>query len=66
MTNVDTLTTAEAADQLGVSRRTLVRWITAGRIKPALKMPGIRGPYLLDRQAVEQLVDELAQDREAS
>jgi excisionase family DNA binding protein len=60
------LTTAEAADQLGVSRRTLVRWITAGRIKPALKMPGIRGPYLLDRQAVEQLVDELAQDREAS
>ncbi len=53
---------AEAADILGVSRATLLRW--AGEEEdaklPGQKLPGETGAYIFDRAVVEQLRDELA------
>jgi excisionase family DNA binding protein len=52
----DLVTTIEACDILGgLDRSTLVRWIHAGRIEPARKLPGKTGSYLLRRADVENL-----------
>jgi excisionase family DNA binding protein len=40
------LTTAQMADRLGVAKKTLLRWHSAGRIRPARKM-GERGQAAL-------------------
>jgi hypothetical protein len=39
---------------------TLSRWVTAGRIFPAHKLPGKNGAFLFRRADVERLRDELA------
>lgn len=39
----------EASRALGIDRSTLTRWVAKGRLKPAHKVPGLRGPYLFDR-----------------
>lgn len=49
------LTSAEAAERLGVDRSTLSRWVASGRIKPVWKMPGRRGPFLFRPADVDAL-----------
>lgn len=52
------LSTAEAVAKLNIDRSTLTRWVAAGRIKPAHKLPGLRGAYLFDPTEVQRLRDE--------
>ena len=47
--------TAEAAQRLGISRSTLTRWVSAGRIEPAFTVPGYRGNFLFDPADVSAL-----------
>lgn len=48
---------AEAAEILGVDRRTLTRMVADGRIEPATKLPARTGAYLFDRAAIEALAN---------
>ena len=54
------ISTAEAAETLGVSVRTVNRWADEGKIVPAGKAPGIRGGYLYDPAEVERVAKETA------
>lgn len=47
------LTTPQVAVALGVSTRTVYRLATAGRLVPALKLPGPNGALLFDPADVE-------------
>jgi len=49
------LNSAEASEELGIDRSTLSRWVAAGRIAPATKLPGIRGPFLFTRAEVQRV-----------
>lgn len=57
MTNTEHLiTTADAAQVLGKSTRTIYRMVNAGILTPAIIAPGGRvGSYLFDRADVEAL-----------
>ena len=57
MTNTERLiSTAEAAQVLGKSTRTIYRMVNAGALTPALVAPGGRvGSYLFDRADVERV-----------
>ena len=59
----DLLTSVEAAERLGIDRGTLTRWVQAGRITPAMKLPGKNGPALFDPAEVERV---RAESREAA
>ena len=48
MTTPNLLTSTEVCDRLGIDRSTLSRWVAAERIRPEMKMPGIRGAFLFD------------------
>ena len=52
MGNSDLIGSAEACDILAIDRGTLVRRIAAGKLSPAAKMPGGRGPYVFERAEV--------------
>lgn len=52
----DQIPTSEAAQLVGKSVKTFLRWKEAGRIDPVAKLPGLRGAYLFDRSEVEALV----------
>ena len=52
------LSTAEAAERVGVSVRTLNRMADDGRITPAAKAPGLRGGYLYEPAEVERVAAE--------
>lgn len=55
------LNSAEACALLGdIDRSTLSRWVALGRITPAAKLPGLRGPFLFDRAEVERVKAEVA------
>lgn len=56
----DFITSAEVCAELGIDRSTLTRWVQAGRIKPATKLPGLRGPYLFTRSEVARVKAEVA------
>ena len=43
------MTTADVAEYLGVSVRTVARMADDGRITPKIKFPGETGPYLFTR-----------------
>ena len=45
-------TTAEAADVLGVDKRTVVRMVEDGRLTPALKFPTQTGGYQFERAEI--------------
>lgn len=49
------ITSAEACERLTIDRSTLSRWVAAGRIVPATKLPGLRGAYLFDPAEVERV-----------
>jgi excisionase family DNA binding protein len=50
------ITSAEACESLGIDRSTLSRWVASGRIAPATKLPGIRGPFLFTRTEVQRIM----------
>jgi excisionase family DNA binding protein len=47
------ITVAEAAELLGLDRRTIHRRITTGQFETVYKLPGLTGSYLLARHEVE-------------
>jgi excisionase family DNA binding protein len=49
------LTVKAAAELLDVSTTTIHRRIEDGTLEPVRKIPGLRGPYLLNRADVEKL-----------
>lgn len=49
------LTTQEAANRLGVSVQTVSRWVNDGKLTPALKAPGIRGPMFFRADDVDEM-----------
>lgn len=49
------ITTAEAAQMLGVSVRTVHRMVTAGTLTPTIKLPGVTGAYLLESDEVQNV-----------
>lgn len=46
------MTTAQAAAALGVSVRTIHRMVDAGTLTATIKLPGLRGAYLLDANQI--------------
>lgn len=52
----DLLTSAETCERLGIDRSTLSRWVAAGAIVPAHKLPGTRGAFLFESADVARLV----------
>jgi excisionase family DNA binding protein len=60
------MTTAEVAARLGLNTRTVARMARDGRLPPALKFPGIRGPYMFDPVVVEMYGRQLARKEAAA
>lgn len=52
------LSTKEAGVIAGKHKRTIVAWIRKGLL-PAMKLPGKRGPYLINREDLERTVATL-------
>lgn len=50
------LTTNEVANQVGVDRRTVHRWVRKGYLDPAVRAPGIRGAMMFRLSDVNRLV----------
>jgi excisionase family DNA binding protein len=59
------MTTAEVAERLGLNTRTISRMVRDGRLPATVKFPGLRGPYLFDRQVVEMYARQLAKEATA-
>lgn len=57
------LSTAEAAEVIGVERSTLTRWVQLGRIAEAHKVDGPNGIRLFDADEVERAAKEYAAER---
>jgi len=53
---MDLIPTSEAADQIGVTTRTLNRMAADGRITPAGKAPGVRGAYLYTPDEIARVI----------
>lgn len=51
------ITAAEAADLLGVDRRSVVRFIDNGDLTALDKLPGRTGAYLFNREDVERFAE---------
>ena len=49
------LTTKEAATALGVAPQTIARWVDTGKLTPALRAPGVRGPMFFRDQDIDAL-----------
>jgi DNA-binding transcriptional MerR regulator len=56
------VTTPEAARQLGISARTLQRYVQAGYVKPDLRLPS--GRYRWDVDNLRDQINALPVDRE--
>lgn len=54
----DLLTTAQAAEVLGVTVRTVARWADSGRLTPAVEFPGLRGPRMFRQADVLALMEQ--------
>ncbi|MDP9394382.1 MAG: helix-turn-helix domain-containing protein [Actinomycetota bacterium] len=51
----DLIGSAVACDLLNIDRSTLSRWVSAGKLAPALRLPGATGAFLFKREDVEAL-----------
>ncbi|WP_282824093.1 helix-turn-helix domain-containing protein [Gulosibacter sediminis] len=49
------LSTAEVAIELGCSHSTVSRWVRAGKLKPAVEGAGLRGPRFFRRAEVQRI-----------
>lgn len=49
---------AEAAQILGIARRSLISRVEAGTVQAAHKLPGRTGAFLFDRAYIEQIAQE--------
>lgn len=57
MTNEATFaTTAEAAEALGVSVKTITRWVGSGKLTPVKRLPGKRGAMLFAGADIEAIL----------
>lgn len=56
----DMLTTRQTAELLGRTVSSVHRYTVEGRLAPAMKIDGLRGPKLFARADVEALAAELA------
>lgn len=45
--------------RLNIDRSTLSRWVTAGRITPAIRLPGKNGAFLFNPADVDRLEREM-------
>lgn len=54
----DLIGTAEVTRILGCDKATVLRRIEAGKLVPALKLPGVNGAYLYHRSQVLKLAAE--------
>jgi excisionase family DNA binding protein len=54
------LTTAAAAERLGVTASTISRWVSAGKLTPAIKGSGLRGPMWFRASDVDDLTERQA------
>lgn len=59
-TTASLVPSAEACELLFCDRSTLTRWVKAGRLAPALRLPGTTGAYLFNRSDVVRLAAERA------
>lgn len=55
--STDLIPTAEAAALAGVNVRTINRWVTDGKLTPALEGPGLRGSRWFRRSDVLALAE---------
>lgn len=55
------MTSAEVCEALAIDRSTLSRWVAASRIRPAMKMPGLRGAFVFAPTEVARVKAELSQ-----
>lgn len=62
----DLITATEAAELLGRTSRTVVRWAGDGKLPPATKLPGLRAPFLFNRSDVEALAAKLRDNAESA
>lgn len=53
-----TITVAEAAAILEVNRKTVLRRVAAGILRPTQKLPGETGAYLFDRADIERHAEQ--------
>lgn len=60
MTNTEPMTSAEAAERLGIARTTLHRRVHRGEICALHKLPGRTAPFLFDRAEIERLAEQEA------
>lgn len=58
MQTEDLIGTEAAAELAGVDRSTITRWVAAGRLEAAYKLPGRQGYYLFHRSAVAAQAEE--------
>jgi excisionase family DNA binding protein len=56
--NAELLTTAQVAERFGVMPRTVTRWVAAGRLPVAQRLPGRTGANLFDPSVVAELAAE--------
>lgn len=59
MDTPDQITTREAAELLGKSVRATIRLVESGKLQPIRKFPGLRGPYIFDRDTIETFSDRM-------
>ena len=60
MSNPRLIATREASALLGVTTRTVARWVEEGVLTPAAQAPGPRGAYLFDEEQIDRLAAERA------
>ncbi|WP_369122339.1 helix-turn-helix domain-containing protein [Arthrobacter sp. 18067] len=56
-TEAGLITTAQASEASGRSWRSIIRLVEKGDLKPAQKLPGLRGAYLFKPSDIEALSD---------
>lgn len=66
MHNDELVGSAEVCRTLEINPSTVSRWVEAGRLTPAHKLPGRNGAYLFRRADIDTLVAERAEAAKAA